>query len=102
MAAYEGRLTKCYTDGLEGNGPFVCRRGRYYGGVKFFGDRWTAFDEAEADMAALERGVALGHLELRDVKAKVPAEPKEKKSENKTPAGGEGRGLKGSSKRRGK
>jgi hypothetical protein len=101
MATYEGRLTKCYTDGLEGNGPFVCRRGRHYGGVKFFGDRWMAFDEAAADMAAINRGVELGHLELRDVKAEAPAEPKEKKSENKTPAGGKGRGR-GSSKTRGK
>ena len=101
MATYEGRLTKCYTDGLEGNGAFVSRRGRRYGGVKFFGDRWTAFDEADADMARIEYGVALGHLELRDVKAKAPAEPKEKRSENKTPAGGKGRGR-GSSKTRGK
>jgi hypothetical protein len=100
MASYEGKLTRCYTDGLEGNGAFVCRRGRNYGGVKFFGGRWTAFDEAGADMGRIEYGVALGHLEIRKVSAaKVTAE---KKSEPVKKAGhGRGRGR-GSSKRRGK
>ena len=98
MASYEGKLTRCYTDSLEGNGPFVCRRGRIYGGVKFFGDRWTAFDEADADMGRIEYGVALGHLEIREVsrgsgeKGTRPA---------KKAASGKGRGR-GSSKRRGK
>ena len=102
MATYEGRLTDEYLKTLEGDGAALMRtRGRCYGGVRFFAGRWTAFAEAAADMAAVNRGVALGHLELRDVKAKAPAEPKEKKSENKTAAAGKGRGL-GSSKKRGK
>jgi len=100
MAKYEGRLTQCYTDGLEGNGAFVCRRGRYYGGVKFFGDRWTTFDERDADMSRVEHGVELGHLEIR--KASGKKGPGEKEAEPvKKAASGEGRGR-GSSKRRGK
>jgi hypothetical protein len=100
MATYEGRLTQCYTDGLEGNGPFVCRRGRYYGGVKFFGDRWTAFDERDVDMSRLERGVELGHLEIR--KASGGKGPREKEAEPvKKATSGKGRGR-GSSKTRGK
>jgi hypothetical protein len=100
MASYEGRLTKCYTDALEGTGPFVCRRGRYYGGVKFFGDRWTTFDERDVDMSRIEYGVELGHLEIRKVPAaKVPAEKETEPVKKAT--SGKGRSG-GSSAKRGK
>ncbi len=100
MATYEGRLTRCYTDSLEGNGPFVCRRGRYYGGVKFFGDRWTTFDERDADMSRVEYGVELGHLEIRKVPGGKRSGEKEAEPVKKATTG-EGRGR-GSSRRRGK
>ncbi|MGD8719483.1 MAG: hypothetical protein PVH29_11775 [Candidatus Zixiibacteriota bacterium] len=101
MATYEGKLTGAYVHTIEGDGAALMKaRGRNYGRVKFFGDRWTAFDEAEADMGRIEYGVALGHLEIRKVSAaKVTAE---KKSEPvKKAASGKSRGR-GSSKRRGK
>lgn len=98
MASYEGRLTKCYTDALEGTGPFVCRRGRYYGGVKFFGDRWTTFDERDVDMSRIEYGVELGHLEIRE----VPPGRGAGGEENKRGRGTRGEGGRGSTKRRGK
>jgi hypothetical protein len=86
---------------FEGDGAAATKtRGRNYGRIKFFGDRWTAFDEADADMGRVEYGVALGHLEIRKVSAaKITVE---KKSEPvKKATSGKGR-RGGSSKRRGK
>ena len=80
----------------------MCRRGRFYGGVKFFGDRWTAFDERDADMSRVEYGVELGHLEVRKVAArKAPPATAKKSSNDKKATSGKGRGR-GSSKTRGK
>jgi hypothetical protein len=101
MATYEGRLTDEYLRTLEGDGPALMRtRGRVFGGVRFFAGKWTAFDEAAADMAGLERGVELGHLEIR--KASGKKGPGEKEAEPvKKATSGKGRGR-GSSNTRGK
>lgn len=101
MATYEGRLTDEYLRTLEGDGPALMRtRGRVYGGVRFFAGRWTAFDEARADKGRLERGVALGHLEIRKVAAKkAPGATAKKSSIEKKATSAKGRGR-GSSKRR--
>jgi len=101
MANYEGRLTGEYLRAQEGDGAALMKaRGRRYGGVKFFGDRWTAFDEADADMGRVEYGVALGHLEIKKVSAAKVTTGKKSEPVKKA-AGGKGRGR-GSSKRRGK
>jgi hypothetical protein len=86
---------------LEGDGPTLMRtRGRVYGGVRFFAGRWTAFAEGAVEMARLERGVALGHLELRKVAAKkAPGTTARKSSAEKKATSARGRGR-GSSKRR--
>jgi len=101
MATYEGRLTDEYLRTLEGDGPTLMRtRGRVYGGVRFFAGRWTAFDEAAAAMARLERGVALGHLEIRKVTArKAPRGTAKKSSTEKKATSAKGR-RGGSSRRR--
>jgi hypothetical protein len=101
MAMYEGRLTDEYLRTLEGDGAALMRtRGRVFGGVRFFAGKWTAFDEAAADMARLERGVELGHLEVRKAPArKAPAAKEAKATRKATPGKGRGRG---SSTRRGK
>lgn len=101
MPNYEGRLTDEYLRTLEGDGPALMRtRGRVYGGVRFFAGRWTAFAEAAAATARLERGVALGHLELRKVAAKkAPRATAKKSSTEKKATSAKGRGR-GSSKRR--
>ena len=103
MPTYEGRLTDEYLRTLEGDGAALMRtRGRVFGGVRFFAGKWTAFDEAAADMARLERGVELGHLEIRKVSAKtVPTATAKKSSNDKKATSGKGRGR-GSSGRRGK
>ena len=103
MPTYEGRLTDEYLRTLEGDGPALMRtRGRVFGGVRFFAGKWTAFDEAAADMARLERGVELGHLEVRKVAArKAPPATAKKSSNDKKATSGKGRGR-GSSKTRGK
>ncbi|NIT35845.1 MAG: hypothetical protein GTN49_04995 [candidate division Zixibacteria bacterium] len=101
MATYEGRLTDEYLRTLEGDGPALMRtRGRGYGGVRFFAGRWTAFAEDAVEMARLERGVALGHLEIRKVAAKrAPGATAKKSSSEKKATSAKGRGR-GSSKRR--
>lgn len=103
MATYEGRLTGAYVRTIEGDGPALMKtRGRVYGGVRFFAGRWTAFDEGAVEMARLERGVALGHLEIRKVLAKKAARTTGKNSSAKKKAiSAKGRGR-GSSRRRGK
>lgn len=103
MPTYEGRLTDEYLRTLEGDGAALMRtRGRVFGGVRFFAGKWTAFDEAAADMARLERGVELGHLEVRKVSAgKAPKATARKSSTEQKATSGKGRGR-GSSKRRGK
>jgi len=100
MATYEGRLTDEYLRTLEGDGPALMRtRGRVYGGVRFFAGRWTAFAEGAVEMARLERGVALGHLEIRKVAAKKAPATARKSSTEKKATSAKGRGR-GSSKRR--
>ena len=101
MATYEGRLTDEYLKTLEGDGPALMRtRGRVYGGVRFFAGRWTAFAENAVEMARLERGVALGHLEIRKVAAKkAPRATARKSSAEKKATSAKGRGR-GSSRRR--
>ena len=96
-------MTDEYLRTLEGDGPALMRtRGRVYGGVRFFAGRWTAFAEGAVEMARLERGVALGHLEIRKVAAKkAPGATAKKSSAEKKATSVKGRGR-GSSKTRGK
>ena len=71
-------------------------------GVSFGHGTTNAFDEAAADMARLERGVELGHLEVRKAPGKkAPTATAKKSSNDKRATSGKGRGR-GSSKRRGK
>ena len=65
---YRGRLKAAILNKAGKEGKAELRtQGRFIGGIKFYGDKWITFNEADVNMDAVNKFIDLGYFEIEPI-----------------------------------